>query len=327
MIVKKIFNPSLTLILMLTAGCERPTDLRTYDDGIPPAVPAGIIVYYEADGEVGIEWRRNTEADLKGYNIYRKVGDSDYTKIDSTTRNYYFDDSLEYNLTYYYKISATDIWGRESNLSNEVSAAPINKYAPQIPRGLIVNARNWEAQLSINLKWNFNNESDIAEYRIYRGLEPGFTPDSLTFLAATINNSFNDTSDLSFYTMYYYKLRAVDKGGLVGGISSVVGDLILEAPELIFPKNNSTVEYFQHFKIKTINIPAEYEIIVQTNFFYGIFWRKRFFTDVVNDTISVAFTTPYIEANRQYYWRVVTYTVSSEMPNSVSRLYNFTVKP
>jgi hypothetical protein len=314
-------------MFIISVGCERPTDLRSYDDGIPPAVPTGLSVYYEADGEVGIEWRRNIEADLKGYNIYRKIGGADYLKIDSTSRNYYFDDSLEYNITYYYKITAADIRGRESNYSNEVSASPVNKYAPQIPRGLIINARNWESQLSINLKWNFNNESDIAAYQIYRGLEPDFTADSLTFLAATINNSFSDTSDLSFYTMYYFKLRAVDKGGLVGGTTTAVGDQILEAPELIFPQNNTSVNYFKDFRIKTINIPAEYEIIVQTNFFYGIFWRKRFLTDVINDTINVAFTPPYLEANREYYWRAVTYTVSDEMPNSVSRLFNFTVKP
>ena len=71
---------------MILIGCERPTDANQKDDGIPPAVPTGVQISYAADGEILIEWLSNSEVDLKGYNVYRKVDTTDY-KFLTFTRN------------------------------------------------------------------------------------------------------------------------------------------------------------------------------------------------------------------------------------------------
>ena len=73
------------------------------------------------------------ESDLKGYNIYRKTNSTDYVFLTFTANSYWFDDSLSYTEKYFYKISAIDIWGEESQRSEEVSATPVNRYNPQKP--------------------------------------------------------------------------------------------------------------------------------------------------------------------------------------------------
>ena len=87
-------------ILVFTLyGCNRLVTNNPPDDSLPPAIPSGLSVYYAADAEVIIDWTANTETDLKGYNIYRSIGDTlSFTKIDFTTDDYYYDDSLSYNL-------------------------------------------------------------------------------------------------------------------------------------------------------------------------------------------------------------------------------------
>ncbi len=83
---------------------------------------------------------------------------------------------------------------------------------------------------------------------------------------------------------------------------------------------------FSEFKIKTIKVPATYEIIVQENQFFGSFWDKQFASNVTNDTISVNFDPPYLYSKQTYYWRVAVYTTSNSEPNSISKQFQFTIK-
>jgi hypothetical protein len=71
---------------------------------IPPAVPTGLYVYYASDVEIKIDWQSSSKGDIKEYNIYRRTDSTESKKNDYTSDSYYFDDSLEYNMTYYYKI-------------------------------------------------------------------------------------------------------------------------------------------------------------------------------------------------------------------------------
>jgi len=308
-------------------GCERLTDVEQSDDGIPPAIPFDLNVFFESDGEVLIEWQHVNEGDLKGYNIYRKTNKTQYVKVAFTTDDYFFDDSLDYNEVYYYQVTSIDIWNRESMPTREVFVKLINKHPPRKPLSVSINGRNWEGDISVYLSWYSNEESDVAGYNIYRSTVGSFSADSISLIAFSANPSFSDTAALSFYTNYYYMIRAVDKGDLISDESSEVYDQIFELPGLIFPMNNLQTNYFQNFIIKGIGIPATYKIVVQTNIFFDIFWEKDFSSSVINDTISIGFDPPYIEPNTNYYWRVATYSGNSSEPNSVSELYKFSVKP
>lgn len=308
-------------------GCERLTDANQNDDGIPPAVPTGVRIYYASDGEILVEWNSNFEADLKGYNVYRKTNKTDYFFLSFTKNSYWFDDSLSYDEKYFYKISAVDIWEQESERSIEVSAIPINRYNPKTPRYISINARNWEGKISVYLDWEPSTESDVVGYNIYRNLNSSFNADSTNQIGFTNVIQFNDTNNIQLYKDYYYKIRAVDKGGWMSEASSLVNDQIYDMSAQIFPSNDSLVNYFTDFMIKAVKAPANYRVIVQTNEYFGEFWSTSFSSSIIDDTIKVKFNPPYLYPYFYYYWRVITYSNNNSEPNSISPIYKFKVKP
>lgn len=314
-------------IFLIQNGCERPTDANQTDDGIPPAIPVGVQITFAYDGEILIEWQPNSDIDLKGYNIYRKINKTEYQFLTFTRNSYWFDDSLTYTDIYYYKITAIDIWGTESDSSSEVSAAPENRYNPVKPRFITINARNWEGNISIFLNWDPNEESDIAGYNIYRSLNSTFTADSTNLVGFTNSIQFNDTAGILLYTDYFYKIRAVDNGGLLSDESAMINDQVYEISAQVFPADDALVNYFDNFMIRTIHVPANYKIVVQTNQYFGEFWTKDFSSNAVDDTINVEFNPPYLYPYVYYYWRILTFSPNSSDPNSISPLYKFKVKP
>jgi hypothetical protein len=296
------------------------------DPGIPPAVPSGLRFFYASDGEIGIEWRANPEPDVKGYNIYRRTYSAESEKIANVNDNYFFDDSLFYDTTYYYKVTAVNLWDRESDFSNEISAKPENRENPRRPAGLRINARNWEGEISVFLNWLHNEESDVEGYNIYRSTAPDFTPDSNNLIGFSNTANFSDTGSIQFYQNYSYKIRARDRGGLLSNSSEEVKDLVFEIPEVIFPPDNSTINFFENFAIKTIDAPATYRVNLQSNKYFGEIWSSSVSSTSINDTIQIRFNPPSLQVNKIYYWRIATYSGNSSDPNSISKLFSVTLK-
>ncbi len=314
------------IVLISLAGCRSDSDITSPDDGVPPAIPAGIVITFANDGEIIIEWEPNKEPDWKSYHIYRSLDSISYTRIATLGSEFYLDDSLEYEQQYFYKLSAEDYSGRESNLSSEVSAVPVNIYPPDKPQYLSINARNYEYHLSVYLDWYPGYESDIIGYNIYRSENESFTADSSTLVGFTPVINFSDTAGLELYTRYYYKIRGVDRGQLIGKESDIVTDMIVGIPEVFYPPDNSYLNPFPEFIIKAVDVPAVYRIIVLTNEFFGEFWSTSINTSVTNDTLHIPFTPLYLESNKKYYWRTAVYTLEED-PNSISPKYTFTIKP
>jgi hypothetical protein len=312
------------LLLPVIFGCDRVTSNNS-DSGLPPAVPVNLQVFFAQDGTIGFEWKSNVEINLTGYNIYRSINDTlKFIKIYFTNQNYFFDDSLSYDTTYYYYITAIDDQNRESDRSVIISAEPINYSPPSSPVNLSINARNWLDNISVFLKWNPNPESDIAGYQIFRSQNQNFTPDSSSLIGYAKTNSYSDKQNLELYQNYYYLIIAIDKGGMKSDPSNEVTDYILGIPEIYYPMDNSTVPYFENFKIKSLAVPASYQIVVQTNEYFGEIWNNEISSSVINDTIYIPFNIDYLDSDVPYYWRVITFSNSTE-PNSISPLYSFTV--
>ncbi|MBV8841892.1 MAG: hypothetical protein JO307_03685 [Bryobacterales bacterium] len=92
----------------------------TPEDKFPPAVPAGVTAA-AGTNTIELAWVRNTEADFRGYNIYRATGDGSFEKIASLIETPVFSDSkVEAGKTYRYQISAVDLLGNESARSETV---------------------------------------------------------------------------------------------------------------------------------------------------------------------------------------------------------------
>ncbi|MCH8325454.1 MAG: hypothetical protein IIB83_02645 [Bacteroidetes bacterium] len=134
---------------------------------------------------------------------------------------------------------------------------------------------------------------------------------------------FNDTSSFTFYKDYFYRVKAVDKGGLESNATNEIKDQILEIPEIVFPIDNSQISLINNFVIKALPKPAQYKIIVQTNEFFGEFWSTQFNSEKTTDTLQVPFTPIFLNAGIYYYWRAATFTNGNSLPNSISKLYKF----
>ncbi len=324
--LKKLSVSAVILIILFSINsCNRQTNISGPPSSLPPAVPLGVRIYYASDGEITVEWQQNQDINLNGYNVYRKTDSTDFSLIFFTQNDYYFDDSLDYNTKYIYAISSVDIYGRESEKSDTVSAIPINRYHPDTPRGVTINARNWVGVKYIYLEWQPDFDTDVRRYNIYRSINSNFTADTSNFIGFSNNVSFSDSLNLQLYTEYFYKIKAVDNGGLKSQESNQVNDEILDIPEIIFPQDSFETDYFSNFLIMALDKPATYEVVVQRNEYFGEFYDKTIYTNITNDTLSIDFSPSYLYY-QTYYWRVITYSNGSE-PNSISKLYSFTLKP
>ena len=81
----------------------------------------------------------------------------------------------------------------------------------------------------MNLKWNKNEEKDIVEYWVYKGLEGRLDNSLLTKIKANLN-TFTDTG-LKDNTKYSYAIKAVDADGLESDLSDVVSAVTRMLPK------------------------------------------------------------------------------------------------
>jgi len=73
----------------------------------------------------------------------------------------------------------------------------------------------------IDLEWTANPESDIASYRVYRGMTAGFVPGAGTLIGQTTQTWYL-SKGLSPTTKYFYKVTAVDTASQEGPASAAV---------------------------------------------------------------------------------------------------------
>lgn len=96
---------------------------------IPPAAPEGFSASVDAGtvtSSVQLEWDDNSEGDFASYSVYRTTVEGNYgsplaSELDLST---YTDTEVENDTTYYYVVTAVDVFGNESALSAEIAATP-----------------------------------------------------------------------------------------------------------------------------------------------------------------------------------------------------------
>ena len=172
-----------------------------------PAKPASFTADGSLDG-IALDWADNSEQDLAGYNIYRRVqGEEDFTQLNSEPLN-----ASEYNDAdapagdSYYRVKAVDKVGNESIFALESATRPAPGSAPATPKGLTATP----SQKGIALDWTDNNENDLAGYNVSRRVEG---EDDWTKL----NNELLDKSEYldtkaPIGKTSYYRVTAVDNG-------------------------------------------------------------------------------------------------------------------
>ncbi len=181
-------------------------------DLTPPAAPAGLTAA-AGDAKVTLSWTANADADLAGYRVYRsatagELGTPVGTTVGVTTT---FVDSTAVNGSkYFYVITALDVAGNESEISNEVNATPADTTPPAVPSGVTATA----GVQSVTLRWNANTEPDLRGYQIFRSLSPTVDVTDDNNLIAAILQSAGRTfidSDRDAGTTYYYAIVSYDQ--------------------------------------------------------------------------------------------------------------------
>ena len=96
------------------------------NDTFPPAVPTGLQAVFSGPGQppfIDLVWAPDTDADLAGYNVYRREQGSQPTKINTelVKSPAFRDTNAAPGKTYFYIVSAVDLRGNESAHSEEAS--------------------------------------------------------------------------------------------------------------------------------------------------------------------------------------------------------------
>jgi parallel beta-helix repeat protein len=94
-------------------------------DTTPPDKPVNMKTVGR-DTFVLLDWDKNADSDLAGYRIYRSLTPlSGFTSIAQTEFNHYKDENLENTRTYFYRLSAVDGAGNESEKTEAVTGMPM----------------------------------------------------------------------------------------------------------------------------------------------------------------------------------------------------------
>jgi parallel beta-helix repeat protein len=108
----------------------------TTPDETPPEAPTGLVVSSPTNDSLTLSWVPNSEDDIVGYNIYHSesvfIG---YTKANSEPVDdfEFVDTGLDEITEYFYKITAVDDYGLESDFSGIVNGFTLlNPYPPEI---------------------------------------------------------------------------------------------------------------------------------------------------------------------------------------------------
>lgn len=153
--------------------------VRVYDDGssggggddtTPPAAPSNLTATAVSDSQIDLDWDDNSESDLDSYNVYRDTT-SGFTPDSSTlvasgvTSSAYSDTDLSAETTYYYKVTAVDTSGNESDPSNEASATTDGDGGGSSDFSLSVSAYKVRGDKYADLTWSGANSTNVDVYR------------------------------------------------------------------------------------------------------------------------------------------------------------------
>jgi len=111
----------------LEVAGEDSSEIKVFaDDIFPPAIPTGLQAVFSGPGQqpfVDLVWAPDSDADLAGYNIYRREdnGASEKLNADLVKTPAYRDARVSAGRTYLYSVSAVDARGNESQRSEEAS--------------------------------------------------------------------------------------------------------------------------------------------------------------------------------------------------------------
>jgi len=323
---RKYFLFLITISLMIISGCQKLSSIPTSEDNFIIVPPTGLRVVYSGNATIFVAWDQVTTVGFSYYNVYFGTDSTRLNYVGETTDNSFLVDSLSYDSTYYFRVTVVYENDSESTPSNYASAQPKLLSPPAMPTGLTVQGHNDKSGKYFTVIWSANTDGDLAGYEMYRGTSSTFLPDTVTFnnlVAVSKINSFKDTTNLALDEGYYYKVIAFDFAHLRSAPSQSAGDLILEKPVLISPRNSSNVSYYNNltFHFKQVMGATGYIFYLSSSANGGDVYTSF----VASDQDSIEFPASSFNPDQLYFWHVAATTFDQNAPNSVSDVFNFTL--
>ncbi len=190
----------------------------------PLEAPSDVVVSGD-DRAAFLSWYAVSDPIFGHYRVERdtSVAFGEFTSPFDTIATEFIDSPLENGREYFYRVIAVDTLGGWSAPSDTVSVV-VNPTAPAVPEEVLTTS----GDETVLLSWQASAESDLDHYRVYRDTLPGVAEEDLH--ASVAVPAYVDAS-LVNYDPYYYRVAAVDTGGLVSDLSNEV----LGVPHLLPP--------------------------------------------------------------------------------------------
>ena len=123
--VVSVLNTSRTSVFQVE-GDDSSSAQVVVNDTFPPAEPNGLQAVSSGEGQqpfIDLTWAPNTEADLDGYNVYRRQNGGAWQKINSSPVETptFQDADVVRGTEYTYSVTAVDLRSNESSRSAEIS--------------------------------------------------------------------------------------------------------------------------------------------------------------------------------------------------------------
>jgi fibronectin type 3 domain-containing protein len=194
--------------LSAAANATRPSD------AVAPMAPAGLTPSATSSG-ITLNWTANTEPDLAGYNVYRSnAANGTFFKLNTAsliTSPTYMDSSAPAGQASFYRVTAVDTSGNESQPATTNATRLVDTTPPAAPAGFGASG----STTKITLTWSANTEPDLAGYNLYRANSATGQFTKLNSTPLTSLTYSDTTAQLSFPS--YYQLTAVDTSGNESG--------------------------------------------------------------------------------------------------------------
>ncbi|MGW3653053.1 fibronectin type III domain-containing protein [Streptomyces sp. NPDC000878] len=178
-------------------------------DKVKPLAPtAPTVTYDKTTGKAKLTWAKNSDMDLSGYRVYRRLKGSSYpsTPLATTTSTTYTDTTLPVTgATYDYTVRAHDKAGNQSAGSADKSVTTVDRVAPAVPTGLDIT----DSSEAGGLRLGWSAVAEATSYRVYRADSESGT---YTAVGSTDQLSYQDAS-ATVRTRYYYRVSTLDTSG------------------------------------------------------------------------------------------------------------------
>jgi len=173
----------------------------------PPPTPTGLSAI-PGNTQVSLGWAASSGAG--SYNVKRSTTSSGpYATVASgVSSTSYSNTGLNNGTTYYYVVSAVNLFGESPN-SSQVSATPQAIVAPNPPTSLSATTPNQKRK--INLTWTQSNSAGISQNKIYRSTNGSGGPYSL--IATLSSTTSYSNTGLTSGATYFYVVTAVSPNG------------------------------------------------------------------------------------------------------------------